>query len=177
MKVKELQSCLLRFFEGNTKTAKLLNYAHIFVYIYLGLTVLDIFNVPYPVSRVIAYVSIIADYLFIIGAVMTFSQNKYMPVIAVFGVKFVDLLIYLIRSFHVLPLIRMLVYAVVTYGLFKLYLHTTSNVEELVAETNINVEPDLIHNDNRSEKNVCVNCGSELKNDGAFCGVCGAKVR
>lgn len=179
MKVKDLQNCLLKFFEGNSKTAKLLNYAHIFVYIYLGLTVLDIFNVPYPLSRVIAYISIITDYLFVIGAVMTFSKNKYMPVVAIFGVKCVDLLIYLIRSFHALPLIRMLVYAVVTYGLFKLYLHTTSNAEQTYTDANVNTNnvPNIVYSNSQDEKNMCTNCGNELKNDDLFCEKCGARVR
>lgn len=179
MKVKDLQNCLLKFFEGNSKTAKLLNYAHIFVYIYLGLTVLDIFNLPYTVSRVIAYVSIITDYLFVIGAVMTFSKNKYMPVVAIFGVKCVDLLIYLIRSFHVLPLIKMLIYAVITYGLFKLYLHTTSNAEQAYTGVNVNTNnvSNIVHSNSQDEKNICTNCENELKNDDLFCENCGAEVR
>lgn len=179
MKVKDLQNCLLKFFEGNSKTAKLLNYAHIFVYIYLGLAIVDIFNVPYTLSRVIAYISIFTDYLFIIGAVMTFSKNKYMPVVAVFGVKCVDLLIYLIRSFHALPLIRMLVYAAVTYGLFKLYLHTTSNVEKIYTGVNVNTNnmPNVANNNIQVEKSLCPNCGAEIKKDDLFCEKCGEKVR
>lgn len=179
MKVKDLQNCLLKFFEGNSKTAKLLNYAHIFVYIYLGLTVLDIFNVPYTVSRVIAYVSIITDYLFVIGAVMTFSKNKYMPVVAIFGVKCVNHLIYLIRSFYAISLIKMLIYAVITYGLFKLYLHTTSDTEQIYTAANVNTNniSNVVYSNNQNEKNMCTNCGNELKSNDLFCENCGAKVR
>lgn len=173
MKVNDLQKYLLRFFESNTKTAKLLNYAHIFVYIYLGLTVLDVFNLPYPLSQVIAYISTIAYYLFVVGAVMTFSQNKYMPVVAIYGVKCLDMIISLICSFYAVSLVNMLIYAVITYGLFKLYLYTTSNG----VNVNTNNMTNVANNNIQVKKSLCPNCGAEIKKDDLFCEKCGEKVR
>lgn len=181
MKVKDLQNCLLKFFEGNSKTAKLLNYAHIFVYIYLGLAIVDIFNVPYPLSRVITYVSIFTDYLFVIGAVMTFSRNKYMPVVAVFGVKCVRIIIGMIKySFYVPSLMNLLISAAIAYGLFKLYLHTTSNVEKIYTGVNINTNNmlNVANNNNiQVEKSLCPNCGAEIKKDDLFCEKYGTKIK
>lgn len=131
MKVKDLQGELYKFFSGNPKLSKMMNYAEVFVYIYLGFSIIDIFNIHYPFSIIMRSLMPISFYLFVAGAVMSFAKNKFFSVAVLYGVRCLDRVIYMIRYSFSLPLcVNILIYAAITYAIFKLYLYTsTSSVD------------------------------------------------
>lgn len=171
MKIQDLQESLLKYFNGNKNTARLMSYARILVFIYLGVTVLNVFRIPYPLSTVVNVISAISYYLFIIGAVMVFSQNKFMPIIIVYCVKFIGNLFYMIKySFYASTFINMLIYGIIAYGLFRLYLYTSSNTSNVSM-----VQPPVI--DDQIHNRFCEGCGNVITDEDTFCKNCGEKVK
>lgn len=205
MKIQDLQKTLLQYFQTNSKTARLLQYAEMFVYIYLGLLIIGLLPLPNFIGRLFSSVTAVCYYLFIIGGVMTFAKNKYLPVVAVYGVKCLDRLIAVLRySFYLPTFVNFILYGVVTYALVRLYFYTAGTVSvprqnmygggaprtnaatytNPVQNTNFAPNQNAAHTEQQSAPKTetasqavfCANCGTPAKPQDMFCERCGQKI-
>lgn len=161
---KNIQTALKKFFEGNQYWRNLLQYAGIFLYIYVAIEIIEMFPLPSGISVAFNYLSAILYFVYISGVVMSYAKNDMIPVFVVFAYKTIAPIISIIRwGFSFNSIIYIIVYGIIAYWAFK-----KSFQGEEYREQNSDFTS--------SEQMFCPNCGKSMSKSSEFCGNCGTKV-